>query len=96
MKSDGRDNTPNLVQIDTKKTQARQGGSIMHQSYRKTTMASNTENHQGSILTAVCFTDTWYLPMLVGSTEYTYNRVHMYQIARKQSQFSAQIVTISI
>ena len=53
MKSDGRDNPPNLVQIDTKNTQARQGGSIMYQYYRKTTMESNTENQQGSILTIV-------------------------------------------
>ena len=56
MKSDGRDNPSNLVQIDTKNTQARQGGSIMYQC-RKITMESNTENQQGSILTAVCFTD---------------------------------------
>ena len=56
MKSDGRDNPPNLVQIDTKNTQARQGGSIMYK-YRETTMESNTENQQGGILTVVCFTD---------------------------------------
>ena len=57
MKSDGGDNTLNLVQINTKNTQAKQGGSIINQ-YRKTTMESNTEDQQGSILTAVCFTDT--------------------------------------
>ena len=56
VKSDGRDNPPKLVQIDTKNTQTRQGGSIKYQ-YRKTTMDSNTENKQGSILTVVCFTD---------------------------------------
>ena len=56
MKSDGRDKPPNLVQIDTKNTQARQGGSIMYQ-YRKTTIESNTENQPGSILTVVCSTD---------------------------------------
>ena len=57
MKSDGRDDPPNLVQIDTRNTQARQGGSIMYQQCRKITLKSNTENHQGSVLTVVYFTD---------------------------------------
>ena len=56
MKYDGRDKSPNLVQVDTKNTQVRQGGSIMYH-YRKTTMESNTENQRGNILTGVCFTD---------------------------------------
>ena len=46
MKSGGRDNLPNLVQIDTKNTQARQGWSIMYQ-YRKTMMKSNKEKLKG-------------------------------------------------
>ena len=38
MKSDGQDNAPNLVQVDTKNRRARQGGSI----------STNTENQQRS------------------------------------------------
>ena len=68
MKSDRRYNTPNLAQLDTKK-----------HAYGKVGLScTNTEKHPGSILTVVCFTDTLYVPMFVGTTVnvHEYNSVH--------------------
>ena len=72
MKSDGRDNTLNLVQIDTKK-RARQGESIMYQ-YRKTTMEYTNcyMLHRHVIFNNVCW---------------DYNKLatmYMYQTARRE------------
>ena len=58
MKSEGRDNPPDLVQIETKKHASKAMWVDHVPIIIKKTVESNTENQYGSILTVHCFTDT--------------------------------------